>query len=117
MRSLLILLLDERCGYFFRYLDPPPNGIHIGEPEENWLGWPRAILRGKPATHVFVDENNKTICLEDVEEGKYYRIKTLVTTYPGYVYMYMTDGGTSIYFHNIYLNPGHDRVKLRIVIS
>ena len=63
-----------------------------------------AVLNASPATLVFVDENKKTICLEDLEEKESYRIKTLVTYESGYEYMYMTDYGTNTYFYNIYLN-------------
>ena len=96
-----VLAQVECSGYYFRYFNPKPNAWFIGEPIVS-NRWPRANLHEKPAKHVFVDENGKTICLEDVKEKESYRIKTLVTTHPGYEYMYMTEAGTNIYFYNIH---------------
>ena len=98
MLLLLFLFLAqvESCRYHFRYLDPQPNRTHIGAPIRS-NRWPRANLHAKPATHVFVDENENTICLADVEEKESYRIKTLETYELGYEYMYMSDLGTNLY--------------------
>ena len=57
-------------------------------------------MNEKSVTHVLVDENERTICLDDVEENESYRIMTLKTIDPGYHYMYMAWTGTNIYLYN-----------------
>ena len=70
-------------------------------------------MNEKSVTHVLVDEKERTICLDDVEENESYRIMTLKTIDPGYHYMYMAWTGTNIYLYNTYLNLQALHARLR----
>ena len=113
------------CGYHFRYNDSKPNDKYIGVPIKGST-WRRAKLQASPDTLFFVDENKRTVCLEDViKEENYrniYRIRTHKPHYPRKNYMYLDRNGTNIYFYNMYFNPNihpisHARVKIRLGIS
>ena len=101
----LFLAQVDGKGYYFRWLGFQSKNLYIGVPMFVDLFKPiYAVLNASPATLVFVDENKKTIRLEDVKDEEYYRIQNLGSTNAVWKYMYMSVDGTNIYFYDMYFN-------------